>query len=666
MPRLSRALVLVVVAAMLGGSLRAVAQPAPVAAQPALQRPPSPAETVVVIGAAPGIDTSPAAAAASVPRAHIERRTPEHLVQVLEILPGVGQVSEAHAAVPAIRGLARGRTVLLLDGARVTSERRVGPAATFLNPLVIEGADVARGPGAVEYGADALGGVVAVRTRSTTPGEAWSARGTTQWSTGSPLAAGALAAGGTLGPAGLFVGLHERRADDYRGPAGIVRNSSWADRGVLVAVSQRLGGGLLTSRYQGDEARDVERPRTNSDVLRIVSPFERSRRITAAWDRPGAGGAGGWRVLAFHGWTSQRTEQQALAGGVPRTGERADLAARDLHLRGTGHRHVANVAVEGGVEMLGRYGLQSAESALDFLGPSLVTATTQSVEDARRVGVGAFVKASVPLGRRVTLAGGARADDVRTRSRGVAYGARHSRHALATGFLASSMRASDALSITAQLSRGFRDPSLSDRYVRGPSGRGLVIGNPDLRPERSLQADVAARYALPLGQLAVYGYDYRLIDLVERYESRRDVFQFRNRGRARLQGVEVAASLTPTRDLSVEVGGHLARGRADDGTPLDDVAPAMLTVTTRQRLAHRGYLQARVAALAADRRPGPTEVSMTGGTLVDVGGGWRLHPLVDARVLVRNALDTALYASPDPRWVYAPGRALSLTLVVGR
>ena len=43
----------------------------------------------------------------------ITQRAPENLMQALETVPGVNQVSEGHASVPAIRGLARGRTLLL-------------------------------------------------------------------------------------------------------------------------------------------------------------------------------------------------------------------------------------------------------------------------------------------------------------------------------------------------------------------------------------------------------------------------------------------------------------------------------------------------------------------------------------------------------------------------
>ncbi|HUE89846.1 MAG TPA: TonB-dependent receptor [Vicinamibacterales bacterium] len=50
------------------------------------------------------------------------------------------------------------------------------------------------------------------------------------------------------------------------------------------------------------------------------------------------------------------------------------------------------------------------------------------------------------------------------------------------------------VTLTGQVSRGFREPTLSDRFYRGPVGRGFVEGNPELAPETSLQLDVVGRY----------------------------------------------------------------------------------------------------------------------------------------------------------------------------
>jgi outer membrane receptor protein involved in Fe transport len=68
--------------------------------------------------------------------------------------------------------------------------------------------------------------------------------------------------------------------------------------------------------------------------------------------------------------------------------------------------------------------------------------------------------------------------------------------------------------------------------------------------------------------------------------------------------------------------------------------------------------------MAGDERPGPSEVPMPGAQVVDVSGGWRFPKGLELRAIVRNLLDEASYASPDPRWVYAQGRSASVTLGV--
>ena len=72
-------------------------------------------ESVTVQGSAPSIESTPGAATSSLSGRDVAVRQPANLMQAIENVAGVNQVSEGQAAVPAIRGLARGRTLILID-----------------------------------------------------------------------------------------------------------------------------------------------------------------------------------------------------------------------------------------------------------------------------------------------------------------------------------------------------------------------------------------------------------------------------------------------------------------------------------------------------------------------------------------------------------------------
>ena len=82
---------------------------------------PALAESVMVVaGAAPSVEAAPANGVTLVPEEDLRSRQPVHVAQAVENVAGTATISEGQAAVPVVRGLASGRTLILLDGARVT------------------------------------------------------------------------------------------------------------------------------------------------------------------------------------------------------------------------------------------------------------------------------------------------------------------------------------------------------------------------------------------------------------------------------------------------------------------------------------------------------------------------------------------------------------------
>ncbi len=625
-------------------------------------------ESVTVSGSAPSIESTPGAATSSLSARDVAVRQPVNLMQAIENVAGVNQVSEGQAAVPAIRGLARGRTLILIDGARVSSERRAGASATFLDPSLIEGVDVSRGPGSVAYGSDAFGGVISVRTRRVMPGSPWAFQFSGTVGAGMPERRGAIEVAKGLPAGGVLFAAHVREAGDWDSPEGEVFNSGFGDRGFMVRAEQKVGVGYLTAGWQSDFGRDIERPRNNSRTVRFYYPYEDSHRFTAGYEARSVLGLQRLAVTGFVGRFEQRTDQERFSTATTgRSIERADIAANDFHVRSFLEKLVGQSRVEFGVDINGRFGLNAIDDLIEFDPADSVASTRPnlSIDTARRVDSGVYASIESAVSPVLVVGGGVRGDDVTTSNTGGHFGDRATGNGAGSGYASATVGSFGGFSLTAQIARGFRDPVLSDRYYRGPTGRGFITGNPDLNPETSVQLDLGVRYVSQRFRLATFYYQYRINDLIERYEATTDFFFFRNRGTARVRGFEVEAQATLPGAIAVDLAAQVAEGRAlDDDAYLDDISPVNLMATVRRQFGTRGFGQVRAAFYSDDEHFGPTEMAVPGYTLLDAAMGYQVAKPLELRIQTRNLLNETYFASQDVRAVFAPGRSASLVMTV--
>jgi vitamin B12 transporter len=262
----------------------------------------------------------------------------------------------------------------------------------------------------------------------------------------------------------------------------------------------------------------------------------------------------------------------------------------------------------------------------------------------------------------LTLSGGVRYDSVTTENVGGYFGDLSTSNDAVSGSVALTAGSFGGFSVTGQFSHGFRDPVLSDRYFRGPSGRGFITGNPFLVPETSDQWDVALRYSAGWFRAAFYMYDYTIHDLIERYSGENpDDFFFRNRGEARLQGLELEAQVDLPEGFAIALAGQIERGETvDDDRPLDDIPPESLNLQLRKAFGP-AFVQARGVISANDDHPGPTERARPGYGLLDLGAGYSFAEFFEVQAYVRNVLDKEYLITPDARAVPAPGISATFT-----
>jgi iron complex outermembrane receptor protein len=612
---------------------------------------------------APDIELPPAAGFTVLGRGDLAERGPATLAAAIERIPGAGRSSEGADAVPSLRGLAAARTLILLDEGRVTAERRAGPSASFLDPETVDEVEVVRGPGSVSYGSDAFGGVIRLRTRLPDPGAPPTLRFALAAGDGSGERSGAAEfTAAALGGA-VLLGVGARDFDDYQSPDGTVPNTASSGHGFRLGLQRPALGGNLRVLWRTDIGEDIGKPASDADLVPTTYPEELSHRAAVQFDRPGPGA---WRrlsaVVTWDRYDLVTARDRLATPAAPRRLEESDVDAFDYGARVEAERPIGTSRLVVGVDLAGRYGLEAINRLTNFdeSGAPVSQTSEVAIESARRDDAGAFAALSARLGD-VRLAGGLRVDGVWSRNEGGYFGDRSTSSGALSGFLAAAVDLAPGVEASLQGARGFRDALLSDRYFRGVSGRGWVTGNPELHPESSWQLDAALRLRRDRLQLALFGYGYRIDDLIERYRVGADYF-FRNRGSAEVVGAELEVGIELSDALQVVASGQWLRGETrDDGAPTDGVPTPGGALAVRGRNG-RVWYQARLAAFARDDRPGPTEQAVAGYTVLDAGIGVELGRGLSLDLLGRNLLDRSYLGGSDERAAPAPGRTIRLVL----
>jgi len=174
---------------------------------------------------------------------------------------------------------------------------------------------------------------------------------------------------------------------------------------------------------------------------------------------------------------------------------------------------------------------------------------------------------------------------------------------------------------------------------------------------------VALRAALSeRASVAIYGYLYRIHDVVERFREGPD-FRFRNRGEQEVRGVELEAGWNAHESLLLSASLSWARGRLldDDSFSADVPAPSAVLIA-RHSPFERFWWRLRARIVARDDEPGPTEVETPAYELVDLFTGFAVTKAFEVVLSGSNLLDESYPLSADADAPPAPGRSVGLSL----
>ena len=164
-----------------------------------------------------------------------------NVAEAVEKMPGVEMVGKGgYSMVPAIRGLAEHRILILVDGVRITSERRIGASASFINLNDIDHIEVNRGPYSVFHGSGAIGGIVNIITKTPSSGAPFKGKIQLGYNKAREEKKASLNLSGSWKGFGLMMAVNGKKAADYTSPAGKIEQSRYSDYDFMFKVNREV------------------------------------------------------------------------------------------------------------------------------------------------------------------------------------------------------------------------------------------------------------------------------------------------------------------------------------------------------------------------------------------------------------------------------------------
>ncbi|OGD20473.1 MAG: hypothetical protein A2W03_02065 [Candidatus Aminicenantes bacterium RBG_16_63_16] len=604
-------------------------------------------------------------AAESVVRSEsLAEKMPANIAEGIQDVPGVGALgSGGFSLVPSVRGLARRRILYLIDGARLESDRRTGPNASFVSPEDIDQVEVLRSPSSVFYGSDAIGGVIHLLTKR--PGFSHGIHG--RLSTGYGSVNGEKAAGVSLEGASretaFLVSLQNVDAGNYRRPGGSkVLQSQYSQGSLLAKVSRRTDKREVDLSYLGARGTDIGKPNTTALTSPTWYPRENQNLLQFRWNEKNVGPGGEILFQAFVNPNFLETRTDAYKGiktsqSFSRT-QSTDFGSQLTYGRKLGD----SLRVEGGLDYFGRAGARAVNTYTAFDAAGRITGVQEelSYTGGRRSDTGLFLSADYAGVRRLDLLAGVRWDSLRMDAVPLGAGAPvRARDEAATGFLAASYKFTEGLTGFINAGRAYRLPSLSERFYTGISGRGFIVGQPGLRPETSLNLDGGLKLLGKRIFAGVYAFRYEIGDMIERYRLNPTTYTYGNIAKGRLEGWELEAEYFVLPGWKVFGNLSAVRGRSlSTGAALNDIPPLRLYAGTRVWL---GWFTAEANGSIQLRKdnPGPAEVAIPGSAVANLKASyswqaWKFY------LTLANIFNASYYARPDAEAMLEPARNLRL------
>ena len=518
----------------------------------------------------------------------LRQTTSTNIIDAIAHQPGVAQITTGSGiSKPIIRGLGYNRIIVMSEGVRQEGQQWGDEHGIEIDAQNVNSVEILKGPASLMYGSDAMAGVLILHGSPIQPEGEMKATVSTEYQTNNGLFDYSLNFAGNQKGFVWDVRFSDKYAHAYKNKYdGYVPGSQFTERAgrLMLGLNKRWGYSHLTwttfhqtpSIVEGERDEVTGELECSTDNVKTYSkalPFQQIKHYKAVWDNS-LNLKRGW-LKAIIGYQQNRRQE------FEDNADEYELFFK-LHTITYDLRYLSQEfngwKMAGGVNGMWQQSQNLGEESL--------------IPEYKLFDIGAYATVSKSL-ECLTLNGGLRFDN-----RHLDF---HSRNFNGiTGSIGAVWNASEHLNLRLNMARGFRAPNMSELGSDGVHEGTLryEIGNPELKPEYSWQADlgldftseyVSAQVALFANRIENYIFAQRIdMEMEEGYRT----YEY-TQGDARLLGFEAGIDIHPIHSLHFENTFSLVDAQqlhADEDAKYVPMTPApRWTSELKYELTHHGH-----------------------------------------------------------------------------
>ena len=518
----------------------------------------------------------------------LRQTTSTNIIDAIAHQPGVAQITTGSGiSKPIIRGLGYNRIIVMNEGVRQEGQQWGDEHGIEIDAQNVNSVEILKGPASLMYGSDAMAGVLILHGSPIQPEGDMKATVSTEYQTNNGLFDYSLNFAGNQKGFVWDVRFSDKYAHAYKNKYdGYVPGSQFTERAgrLMLGLNKRWGYSHLTwttfhqtpSIVEGERDEVTGELVCSTDNVKTYSkalPFQQIKHYKAVWDNS-LNLRKGW-LKAIIGYQQNRRQE------FEDNADEYELYFK-LHTITYDLRYLSQEfngwKMAGGVNGMWQQSQNLGEESL--------------IPEYKLFDIGAYATVSKSLDN-LTLNGGLRFDN-----RHLDF---HSRNFNGiTGSIGAVWNANEHLNLRLNMARGFRAPNMSELGSDGVHEGTLryEIGNPDLKPEYSWQADlgldftsqyVSAQVALFANRIENYIFAQRIDKVIEEDYRTYEYTQ----GDARLLGFEAGVDFHPIHSLHFENTFSLVDAQqlhaSEDAKYLPMTPAPRWTSELKYELSHHGH-----------------------------------------------------------------------------